>query len=55
MYQGSIAGASHIKTDDKFEVEVVEAPQFEGKKQAVIQQGQQLMYQIQSNMQLMNL
>lgn len=42
MYQGSTAGASHIKTDDKFEVEVVEVPQFEGKKQAVIQQGASL-------------
>lgn len=42
MYQGSTAGYSHIKTNDAFEVAVVEVPVFEGKKKAVIQQGASL-------------
>lgn len=42
MYQGSTAGASHIKTDGSFEIEVIEVPQFEGKDKAVIQQGASL-------------
>ncbi|MGL5479818.1 MAG: ABC transporter substrate-binding protein [Clostridium sp.] len=42
MYQGSTAGASHIKTDGKFEIAVVEAPVFKDKKNAVIQQGASL-------------
>lgn len=41
-YQGSSAGASHIKTDGAFEVEVVEVPVFKGKNKAVIQQGASL-------------
>ncbi|MCR6514543.1 ABC transporter substrate-binding protein [Clostridium sp. LY3-2] len=39
MYQGSTAGASHIKTNGKFDIGVVQVPVFEGKKKAVIQQG----------------
>lgn len=42
MYQGSTAGAAHIKTNDAFEVAVIEAPVFEGKDKAVIQQGASL-------------
>lgn len=42
MYQGSSAGAAHIKTDGTFEVGVVEVPVFQGKNQAVIQQGASL-------------
>lgn len=42
MYQGSSAGASHIKTDGAFEVGVVEVPVFQGKNKAVIQQGASL-------------
>lgn len=42
MYQGSTAGASHIKTNDAFEVAVAEVPSFEGKDKAVIQQGASL-------------
>ncbi len=39
MYQGSSAGAGFINTNDAFELGVVEPPKFEGKEQAVIQQG----------------
>lgn len=42
MYEGSTAGASHIKTNDAFEVDVVEVPVFDGKDKAVIQQGPSL-------------
>lgn len=42
MYQGSSAGAAHIKTDGAFEVGVVEVPVFQGKDKAVIQQGASL-------------
>ncbi|MDU2672251.1 MAG: extracellular solute-binding protein [Clostridium sp.] len=42
MYQGSSAGAAHIKTDGTFEVDVVEVPVFQGKNKAVIQQGASL-------------
>lgn len=42
MYQGSTAGAAHIKTNDEFEVVAVEVPVFEGKEQSVIQQGASL-------------
>ena len=42
MYQGSSAGAAHIKTDGAFEVGVVEVPVFQGKNKAVIQQGASL-------------
>lgn len=42
MYQGSSAGFSHIKTNDAFEVAVAEVPVFEGKENAVIQQGASL-------------
>ena len=41
-YQGSSAGAAHIKTDGAFEVEVVEVPVFKDKSKAVIQQGASL-------------
>lgn len=41
-YQGSSAGAAHIKTDGAFEVAVVEVPKFDGKDKAVIQQGASL-------------
>ncbi|MGL4736875.1 MAG: extracellular solute-binding protein [Cellulosilyticaceae bacterium] len=39
MYQGSSAGASHINNNGAFEIAAVEVPSFEGKDQAVIQQG----------------
>ena len=42
MYQGSTAGAAHLKTDGKFEIAVVEVPIFKGKDKAVIQQGASL-------------
>lgn len=42
MYQGSSAGASHIKTNGAFQVGVVEAPVFQGKNKAIIQQGASL-------------
>ena len=41
-YQGSSAGFAHIKTNDAFEIAVVEVPVFEGKDKAVIQQGASL-------------
>ena len=41
-YQGSSAGFAHINTNGAFEVAVVEAPVFEGKDNAVIQQGASL-------------
>ena len=42
MYQGSSAGYSHIKTNDAFELTAIEVASFEGKDQAVIQQGASL-------------
>ena len=42
MYQGSSAGATHIKTNGEFEVIVAEVPKFEEKDNAVIQQGASL-------------
>ncbi|MGL4741605.1 MAG: extracellular solute-binding protein [Sarcina sp.] len=42
MYQGSTAGASHIKNNDAFEVAVIEVPVYEGKSKSVIQQGASL-------------
>ena len=41
-YQGSSAGAGFIDTNDAFELAVVEVPSFDGKDQAVIQQGASL-------------
>jgi multiple sugar transport system substrate-binding protein len=41
-YQGSSAGFAHINTNGAFEIAVVEAPVFEGKDNAVIQQGASL-------------
>lgn len=41
-YQGSSAGYAHIKTNDAFEMAVVEVPVFEGKDNATIQQGASL-------------
>ena len=41
-YQGSSAGAGFINTNDAFELAVVEVPMFDGKSQAVIQQGASL-------------
>lgn len=42
MYQGSTAGAAHIKTNDAFEVAAIEVPVFKDKDKAVIQQGASL-------------
>lgn len=41
-YQGSSAGFAHINTNGAFEIAVVEVPVFEGKDNAVIQQGASL-------------
>ncbi|MGL5767131.1 MAG: extracellular solute-binding protein [Sarcina sp.] len=42
MYQGSTAGASHIKNNDAFEIAVIEVPVYENKSKSVIQQGASL-------------
>lgn len=41
-YQGSSAGYAHLNNDGAFEIAVVEVPVFEGKENAVIQQGASL-------------